>query len=528
MFNLKQNEGFTLAELLVVISIISLLASFVFSGIRNIKEEAINVTVRQQIGQIIRAAELVYNEYGYYPNDSHGSIICPKDIFVDSSNTKTFGNFIQACNDPLGHPYEWNNICENGDLRRSDGSTSCTPYSDENDGAVGILYRGLNNQPDACTGDDICFGIRGHTIYNWEEEATEPPPPIPESCVDLISSCGGLNDSLSCFTRDDCVWNPSNCSGTYSVSCDLLTSEASCLAKTPSCAWGGGGCSGTPNLCSIYIDSGSCGSVGCSWVSSVCSGTYGSSCDIFGDEPSCVNEATCIWEGGGCSGTPDSCPTYTDLGFCSSMGCSWTAPECSGTAVTCISIPDEATCGTQSGCSWNKPQSYCKGTHSNCSTYDSATCPSQLNCSWNPGGCSGTPNPCTNYVDSGLCSTASCTWTNSTCSGTYSAPCSIFIDENDCGTEITCSWGGESCAGTPNPCGAYADSPSCVNVNCSWTDPDCSGSYSMSCGPFGNESSCTGQAGCSWIGEVCSGSAIPCTTYIDEANCASQYGCSWQ
>jgi prepilin-type N-terminal cleavage/methylation domain-containing protein len=523
----KKNRGFTLVELLVVISILTFIASLVFSAIVSSRKKARDATVKGQINQIMRAAELVYNDYGYYPNDSHGSVICPKDIVVDLVSGKTFGEYINICNDPFGNPYEWNNVCFNGNIRKYDGSgVNCPSYSDSNAGPVGIVYAGENGENDGCTGDDICFGDRGHDLFNWIDEddgGGEPPDP---TCTELTADCSGFADSMSCLTRENCIWTAGNCSGIYNASCDTFSDQSSCEVE-PTCTWSGTGCSGTPNLCNIYMDSGSCGSAGCSWGGANCAGSYSESCGVFGTQGTCEGEAGCSWAGG-CSGTPNTCSTYGDSGSCGSAGCSWIFIGCEGTAVSCSSMGDKTTCNSQSGCSYNNGAKVCEGTHAACTTYgDSGTCGAQLNCTWNSGGtCSGTPSSCSTYGDSGSCGSAGCSWIDPDCSGTYSASCSVFGTQGTCEGEAGCSWTGDSCSGTPTACSTYGDSGSCGFVGCSWADPDCSGSYSASCTVFGTQGACEGEVGCSWADDSCSGTPSDCSTFGDEGSCTT-VNCMW-
>jgi len=161
-----KKKSFTVIELLVVIAIIGLLASVIIVGLNNVMDKAKISRAKAEMRQIMNAAEWIYNEYGYYPNDSHGSITCPRDIIIAPG--VTWGKFIDVCNDPYGNPYEWNNTCAENGVRKADGSNlNCPPFSIINNGPAGVTMVGRNSSNDGCSGDDICYGIDGHSMYGW-------------------------------------------------------------------------------------------------------------------------------------------------------------------------------------------------------------------------------------------------------------------------------------------------------------------------------------------------------------------------
>ena len=63
----KDGRGFTMIELLVVISIISLLAALSFGGIRAVQEKARVAACAKNLGNIYLAAEIYMQENGRYP-----------------------------------------------------------------------------------------------------------------------------------------------------------------------------------------------------------------------------------------------------------------------------------------------------------------------------------------------------------------------------------------------------------------------------------------------------------------------------
>src|ERR1043166_8664705 len=59
--------GFTLLELLVVITIIIILIGFLFPAFRGIQDQAKRTQAKNDLNQIVTAISAFYTEYGYYP-----------------------------------------------------------------------------------------------------------------------------------------------------------------------------------------------------------------------------------------------------------------------------------------------------------------------------------------------------------------------------------------------------------------------------------------------------------------------------
>lgn len=422
------------------------------------------------MNQIMTAAELVYNEYGYYPNDSHGSITCPRDI--DIAPGVTWGKYINLCEDPFGRPYEWDNVCADGiTTRKADGShPTCPPNSVVDPGFVGVTMVGKNNNNDGCSEDDICYGVDGHSMYGWMPPESPGGGETPPTCQNFTSQCQDLSQFL-CSFRSGCSLNSSGCSGEFQNSCSPFLDQTSCQNQS-GCNWiANGNCGGSPPLCSTYSNQSSCnGASGCAW------------------QP--------------CSGTPSPCSNYSsNQTSCQGAGCTWASGGCSGTVLVCSTWNgNQATCLTQSGCTWSAAQGgKCNGSHLACSTYViNTTCQTNLNCTWAASGCSGTPNSCSSYSTAASCSSAGCT--------------GIF------------------CSGSPASCGSYSSQPSCISVSgCTWADSSsCQGQYSSACSAFSDQTSCQAQSPCVWGESQCTGSAVSCETFSDQPACSTQAGCSWQ
>lgn len=66
--NKDKKRGFTLVELLVVVSIIGLLATIVLGSLSDARKKAKNATIRSHFSQLRIALELYHLDHGTYPN----------------------------------------------------------------------------------------------------------------------------------------------------------------------------------------------------------------------------------------------------------------------------------------------------------------------------------------------------------------------------------------------------------------------------------------------------------------------------
>ncbi|TSC78771.1 MAG: putative General secretion pathway protein GspG [Parcubacteria group bacterium Gr01-1014_33] len=64
---LTVSAGFTLVELLVVISIISVLASVVLTSVNSVRAKARDALRKAEMTELVKALELYYDAYGRYP-----------------------------------------------------------------------------------------------------------------------------------------------------------------------------------------------------------------------------------------------------------------------------------------------------------------------------------------------------------------------------------------------------------------------------------------------------------------------------
>lgn len=98
-------KGFTLIEIITVISIIILLMSLLFPALNKAREQAKEQKARAMISSLEVAVNMYYTDSGKYP-DTLGELISPSEEgygpYMDDEEYKD-GNFI----DPWGNPYQY-------------------------------------------------------------------------------------------------------------------------------------------------------------------------------------------------------------------------------------------------------------------------------------------------------------------------------------------------------------------------------------------------------------------------------------
>jgi prepilin-type N-terminal cleavage/methylation domain-containing protein len=114
----KEEEGFTLVELLVVISIISLLTSIVLSSLNDARKKARDSARISTLQQVQKALAMYYSDNGYYPIGPNNLIqlktaLIPKYIseinsqiiYTGRNNLTNTAALTNSCTTGTGCPY---------------------------------------------------------------------------------------------------------------------------------------------------------------------------------------------------------------------------------------------------------------------------------------------------------------------------------------------------------------------------------------------------------------------------------------
>ncbi len=102
MIKYKKDKGFTLIELMVVISIIGLLSSIVLASIKNVRDKSLGTKFRSEMQQFIYALELYKNDNQEYPHQG-GEFGQNHSTMTSNSNviSRSFSALSDANNVPL-------------------------------------------------------------------------------------------------------------------------------------------------------------------------------------------------------------------------------------------------------------------------------------------------------------------------------------------------------------------------------------------------------------------------------------------
>lgn len=93
MNNMKSQKGFSLVELLVVISIIGTLAGLLITNLVGVRGRAADSKIKNNLNQLKTALRLYYNDYQQYPDTSGGQIM---GCGVDGDQACTPGGVFSA------------------------------------------------------------------------------------------------------------------------------------------------------------------------------------------------------------------------------------------------------------------------------------------------------------------------------------------------------------------------------------------------------------------------------------------------
>src|SRR5262249_23543227 len=97
----RRNRGFSLIELLVVISIISLLSSIIFAAVSKSKQKAEDARVAAEVHQVQTDLELYYEDSGGYPNPTNNGQ--PVTKCIGNTNCSVNGTAFSSKLDELSY-----------------------------------------------------------------------------------------------------------------------------------------------------------------------------------------------------------------------------------------------------------------------------------------------------------------------------------------------------------------------------------------------------------------------------------------
>jgi len=110
----QAEQGFTLVEMLVVITIIALVMSLVGPRVLNYLSEAKAKTAKIQVESLASALDLYYLDNGRYPSTSEGlnALVQPSGDSGSWNGPYLKGNSVP--NDPWGKPYSYRSPGQHG------------------------------------------------------------------------------------------------------------------------------------------------------------------------------------------------------------------------------------------------------------------------------------------------------------------------------------------------------------------------------------------------------------------------------
>lgn len=156
-----KNFGFTLVELLVVMAIIAVLTLVAVANFRNVQIKARDVQRKSDLGQVQRALEVYFFDYGSYPLSSNGSIKVGAAVTLSWKTPDTAGSEFIDDKDTLY-------------MKEVVGDPKTDPsypnYCYSSDGVSYKIYARLENTDDpkigtyTCTGENYNYGVSSPNV----------------------------------------------------------------------------------------------------------------------------------------------------------------------------------------------------------------------------------------------------------------------------------------------------------------------------------------------------------------------------
>lgn len=114
----RRNKGFTLIEILVVVSILAILGALIVPKIMDRPSEAKIVAAKQDINSIVAAMKLYKLDNGRYPTQGQGlqALVTKPSGEQVPANWKNGGYLERLPKDPWGNEYLFLNPGLNGDI----------------------------------------------------------------------------------------------------------------------------------------------------------------------------------------------------------------------------------------------------------------------------------------------------------------------------------------------------------------------------------------------------------------------------
>ncbi len=463
----EKKIGFTLIELMMVISIIALLSSVVSASVATNRKKANDAKTKQEVRQVQLALETYNDEHGGYPTCEGGSSVCcigADDCEVSGvkPGTKISGLGISF---PEGH--------------------FPTITNDDGISSSGIAYYTCTQTYTSNSNPDVAVCNPAQTSITYP--VYYPPTNTGNTEDDDIDDDGKKNNADNCPTN----YNPNqeNSDGdTKGDVCDSCPTDATDTCNNPVDTDGDGVPDSTDNCPSVSnpkVDGVQPDSDG-DGIGDACDITI--PCPIDGQpsgRPECDDR-----DGDGVNnvgtGTLDNCPDTANANqadwnnngvgdVCDDYdGDSWYDSSDNCSEIYNPQQEDSDHDGLGNACDSDN-NGYCHGTPSdyyNCSNQAESSCNS--NCVWSSGGSGCTIGAVNcNVDDRQTCEDRGgivgvCYWSNDYCYTNINA-CSSY-DYNSCPSVTGCEWYSNqgSCSYGGPECSSKADRGSCENLGCSW------------------------------------------------------------
>ncbi|MHB1299554.1 MAG: type II secretion system major pseudopilin GspG [Burkholderiales bacterium] len=135
----REQEGFTLIEIMVVIVILGILAALIVPKVMSRPDEARRVAARQDIGTIMQALHLYRLDNHRYPTTEQGlqALVTKPTADPVPPNWKADAYLDRLPRDPWGNPYQYLNPGVHGKIDVFSFGADGAPGGEGNDADIG-------------------------------------------------------------------------------------------------------------------------------------------------------------------------------------------------------------------------------------------------------------------------------------------------------------------------------------------------------------------------------------------------------